>query len=190
MNAIPSGRTSSVKAANKTFLVQTEFKLKPKTAIVTCVSLDGQVVHRVERIISRPMEDGATWTDAESAIKSQHDALAKKIIANSRDFIRQTKSIKISRLDKLNIVPGISYIANVEESLQSNEPHTIFIQSKLISEIGNAIGKNSRNGRFNAAAILTDQGKYILDSATDESFLMTLKKDAEIGKVIKHVNNS
>jgi hypothetical protein len=190
MNAIPSGRTSSVKAANKTFLVQTEFKLKPKTAIVTCVSLDGQVVHRVERIISRPMEDGNTWSEAESAIKSQQDALAKKIIANSRDFIKQTKSINISRLDKLNIVPGISYIANVDEKLQEDDPHTIFIQSKLIAEIGDAIGKNSRNGRFNIAAILTDQGKYILDRLTEDGFIMTLKNDAEIGNVIKNVIDS
>jgi len=190
MNAIPSGRTSSVKTANKTFLVQTEFKLKPKTAIVTCISLDGQVVHRVERIISRPMEDGNSWSEAELAIKSQHDALAKKIIVNSSDFIKQTKSIKISRFDKLNIVPGISYIANIDEKLQEDDPHTIFIQSKLITEIGEAIGNNSRNGKFKIAAILTDQGKYILDRATDEGFLMTLKNDAEIGQVIKNVNDS
>ena len=187
MDSVPSGRTSSVNTAEKTFILQTEFKLKPKTSIVTSVSLDGQVVHRVERAFTRPVDIDQGWLGADSAIKSQHNALARKILANGKDFIRQTKSIKVSQLDKLNLVPGIAYIADIEEKLQSDDPQTIYIQSKLILDIAGAISRNSRSGELKTAAVLTDQGKYVLNKTDGKGHLLSLKPNTEIGQILKEI---
>lgn len=189
MAGIPAGRTSSVKASGKSFILQTEFKLKPKQAIVTAVSLDGQVIHRVEKAYSLGIESEKEFLEAERAINSQHESIARKIVANSADFIRRTKSIKISRADRLGVIPGVSYVADVDEKLNGENPAAVYQQAKMIMQIGNAIGATSRVGKLKAAAIISEQGKFVLDNLTKTNYLVTLKGEADIGKIIPEIIN-
>jgi len=189
MPGLPPGRTSSVKAQDKTFILQTEFKINPKRAIVTTVSLDGQVIHRVERSYSQVIESDEDFKNIEAAIVSQHESIARKIIANSSDFIRQTKSIKISRLDRLGVISGIAYVANVEDKLNGENPPMVYRQAKLIMQIGDAITTTSRVGALKMAAIISDQGKFVLDRMEEEGHLVTLKSDADIGHIISEIES-
>lgn len=184
----PAGRTSSVKANDKTFILQTEFKITPRRAVVTTVSLDGQVIHRVEKAYISDIESEFEFLEAEKAVLSQHESIARKIIANSADFIRQTKSIKISRSDRLGVIPGVSYVADIEEKLNDENPPMIYQQAKLICQICDAISFSSRMGKLKAAAIISEQGKFVLDRIEDVGHLVTLKSEADIGKIIKEIN--
>ncbi len=187
MAGIPAGRTSSVEALEKIFILQTEFRLSPKPVIVTSVSLDGRTVHKVERSYSEPYDTEAGLNAAEATVRAQHEGLAKKIMANGADFIRQTGSIKISKADWLGVIPGVSYVANIDEKLATENPPAVYIQSMLILAIADAISQSSRSGDFKASAIISDQGKYIVDRENSTGFLISLKPDAEIGKVLKEV---
>jgi hypothetical protein len=189
MPGLPPGRTSSVKGQDRIFILQTEFKIKPKRAIVTTVSLDGQVIHKVERSYPLAVESEEEFREAEAAIISQHESIARKIIANSGDFIRQTKSINISRSDRLGVIPGISYVANVEDKLKGDNPPNVYRQAGLIMQIGDAISATSRVGPLKIAAIISDQGKFILDRMEKEGHLVTLKSEADIGHVITEIEN-
>ena len=189
MPGTPPGRSSSVKAQDRVFILQTEFKISPKRAIVTSVSLEGQVIHRVERAYIQEIETEEEYRHAEEAVISQHESIARKIVSNSSDFIRQTKSIRISRSDKLGIIPGVSYVSNLGEKLESENPPLIFQQSKLILEISDAITANSRVGPLKVAAIISDQGKFILDKSDSGSHLVTLKSEADIGKILMEIEN-
>jgi len=189
MAGLPPGRTSSVKGQDKTFILQTEFKINPKRAIVTTVSLDGQVIHKVERSYPLEIESDEDFRETEAAIVSQHESIARKIIANSVDFIRQTKSIKISRSDRLGVIPGIAYVANVEEKLNGENPPMVYQQAKLIMQIGDAITATSRVGALKMAAIISDQGKFVLDRMEEDGHLVTLKNDADIGTLISEIES-
>jgi len=189
MPGLPPGRTSSVKAQGRIFILQTEFKINPKRAIVTTVSLDGQVIHKVERSYPLAVESDDEFREAEAAIVSQHESIARKIIANSADFIKQTKSINISRADRLGVIPGISYVANVEEKLNGENPPMIYQQARLIMQIGDAITATSRAGALKLAAIISDQGKFILDRTEEEGHLVTLKSEADIGRIVSEIEN-
>ena len=187
MAGLPPGRSSSVKTANKTFILQTEFRTTPKTAIVTSVTLDGQIVHKVERSYGQPWEAEEDYKSAETAINSQHSGLERKIKVNGNDFIRQTSSIKISKVDRLGVIPGISFVAPLDEKLAADNPAPIYVQSQLILDIADAVSEASRNGAFKIAAIINDQGKYFVDRDETRGYLVTLRPDAEIGKVLKEV---
>jgi hypothetical protein len=187
MPGLPPGRTSSVKAQDRTFILQTEFKVNPKRAIVTSVSLDGQVIHRVERSYPLEIESDDDLRQAEAAIVSQHEAIARKIISDTADFIRQTKSINISRSDRLGIIPGISYVANIEEKLIDENPPMVYKQANLIMQIGDAISATSRVGPLKLAAIISDQGKFVLDRVEKSGHLVTLKSEADIGTIILEI---
>lgn len=187
MPGLPAGRTSSVKAQDKTFILQTEFKSNPKRAIVTTVSLDGQVIHKVERSFPLEIENDDDFRQAEASIVSQHESIARKIISDTADFIRQTKSIKISRSDRLGIIPGIAYVANVEEKLKGDNPPIIYKQAKLIMQIGDSISARSRAGALKLAAIISDHGKFVLDRVEEEGHLVTLKNEADLGSIISEI---
>ncbi|UCC80708.1 MAG: hypothetical protein JSW64_04950 [Candidatus Zixiibacteriota bacterium] len=190
MTGLPPGRTSSVKAQDRTFILQTEFKTKPKRAIVTSVSLEGQVIHKVERSYLLEIENDDDLREAEASIVSQHESIARKIISDTADFIRQTKSIRISRADRLGIIPGIAYVANIEDKLSGDNPPMIYNQAKLITQIGDAIAATSRVGALKLAAIISDQGKFVLDRMEEAGHLVTLKSEAEIGSIISEIEGS
>lgn len=185
MAGVPAGRSSSVKTINKIFILQTEFRTAPKAAIVTSVTLDGQIVHKVERSYSRPWQSENDFKAAEAAIIAQHTGLEKKIRANGSDFIKQTNTIKISKLDRLGVIPGVSFATPIDDKLASDNPSPLYVQSKFILDIADAISESSRSGTFKVAAIISDQGKYLLDRDGSQSYLVSLKPDAEIGKVLK-----
>ncbi|UCE65669.1 MAG: hypothetical protein JSU85_12520 [Candidatus Zixiibacteriota bacterium] len=189
MPGLPPGRTSSVKAQDKKFILQTEFKINPKRAIVTTVSLDGQVIHKVEHSYPLEIETDEDFKETEAAIVAQHESIARKIIVNSNDFIRQTKSIKISRSDRLGVIPGIAYVANVEEKLNGENPPMVYQQARLIMQIGDAITATSRVGALKIAAIISDQGKFVLDRMEEHGHLVTLKNDADIGSIITEIES-
>jgi len=185
MAGVPAGRSSSVKTLNKTFILQTEFRTTPRPTIVTSVTLDGQIIHKVERSYSLPWDSEVEFRAAEAAINAQHMALEKKLHTSGADFIRQTASIKISKVDRLGVIPGVSYVASIEEKLDTENPAPIYFQAKLIIELADAVSASSRNGSFKIAAVVNDQGKYLVDRDENTGYLVSLKSDADIGQVIK-----
>jgi hypothetical protein len=184
MMRTPAGRTSSVRALNKVFILQTEFQVKPRTRIVTSVALDGQIIHRVERTYDNGLETEEDLRIAEAAVITQHQNLAKKMQTNGADFIKQTRSIKISAVDRMTLIPGISTVADVQEKLDSQDSDPIYTQAKYISEVGDAITNSTKVGPIKLGAILSEQGKFILSRADGKDYILSLKPEADIGDVI------
>jgi hypothetical protein len=180
----PAGRTSSVKALNKVFILQTEFLIKPRASIVTSVALDGQIIHKVVRTYDSALETEEDLKVAEAAVFAQHQNLAKKMQTNGADFIKQTRSIKISAVDRLALIPGIAVVSDIQEKLASQNPHGIYVQAKYVSEIADAITNATKMGPIKLGAIISEQGKFILSRADGKDFLLSLKPDADIGVVL------
>ena len=185
MVGMPAGRTSSIKALDKTFILQTEFLTKPRTRIVTSVALEGQVIHKVERTFDRHLTNDEELRFAENAVISQHENLAKKIMTDGADFIKQTKSISISRTDRLAVIPGVSYVADIDEKLNSENPLPIYSHAGNVIDIATAISQSSRIGAFKVAAMISEQGKFIIDKSEGKRLLVSIKPDADIGSVLK-----
>ena len=180
----PAGRTSSVKALNKVFILQTEFLSKPRPRIVTSVALDGQIIHKVERTYDNAIETEEDLKVAEAAVVAQHQNLGKKMQANGADFIKQTRSIKISSVDRLALIPGVSVAVDVQEKLNGDNPLSIYTQAKLISDISKAISGSTKMGPLKLAAIIGEQGKFILSNADEKDCLLSLRPEADIREVI------
>jgi hypothetical protein len=58
----------------------------------------------------------------------------------------------------------------------------------MVLEIADAVSKSSRSGKFKIAAILSDQGKYLVDRDESGGILVSLKPDADPGRVMKEAN--
>ena len=86
MTRIPAGLTSSVTANNKSFILQTEFVASPanhggpeeggnlSSLIKTTVAVEGQVVHKVEKVFIGQIDTEEAFVDAEKAVKVLRNA--------------------------------------------------------------------------------------------------------------------
>jgi hypothetical protein len=180
----PAGRTSSVKALNKVFILQTEFLTKPRPRIVTSVALEGQIIHKVERTYDNAVETEEDLKLAEAAVVMQHQNLAKKMQSNGADFIKQTRSIKISAVDRLALIPGVSIAVDIQEKLNGENPLPIYVQARRVSEISQAISSSTKMGPLKLAAIIAEQGKFILSRADGKDNLLSLRPEADLREII------
>ena len=187
MLRMPAGRTSSIKTMNKCFILQTEFSSKPRARIVTSVALEGQIIHKVERTYDYQLDSETDIRQAETAVVAQHQNLAKKIESNGASFIKQTRSINISADDRLALIPGIVNVTDIEEKLAQSNPHPVYIQSKMLSEVGDAVTAGTKMGALKIIAINGEQGKFILDRIDGHNYLLSVKPDAEMSVALNEV---
>lgn len=71
-NYIPTGRTSLVKKEDLSLQVQTEYAFRPVPRITTTISREGQVIHKIERALERPISSLEEQDLAENTIRRQH----------------------------------------------------------------------------------------------------------------------
>ncbi len=69
---IPAGRTSLVKRGDQQLQVQTEYAYRPYPRITTTILNGGQVLHKLEKRLERPIESVEEQNIAEDVIKRQH----------------------------------------------------------------------------------------------------------------------
>lgn len=76
---IPAGRTSLVKRGGKDLQVQTEYAYRPYPRITTTILNGGQVLHKLEKKLERPIESIEEQNLAEAVIKKQHSEVVALI---------------------------------------------------------------------------------------------------------------
>ncbi len=69
---IPVGRTSMAKQGDKSLQVQTEYAPRPAPRITTTVSHQGQVIHKIERTLSKTIDSPEAQDQVERTLRSQH----------------------------------------------------------------------------------------------------------------------
>jgi hypothetical protein len=152
--------------------------------IVTSVALDGQIIHKVERTYDSQLETEEDLKQAESAVVAQHQNIARKMQTNGAEFIKQTRSIKISPIDRLTLIPGVSAVSDVEEKLSISNPHSVYKQSKSISDIADAITVSTKVGPLKTAAIISEDGKFVLCRADGKTYMLSLKPETDFRDVL------
>jgi len=76
---IPGGLSSEASFKDAKFCVQTEFAQRPKPRVTTTISLNGQVVEKVENIWERLPQTEEDREEAEKFLKKQHQQVLGKI---------------------------------------------------------------------------------------------------------------
>jgi hypothetical protein len=69
---IPAGRTSLVKKGDLALQVQTEYAARPNPRITTTILKQGQVLHKIERVLDRAIESFEEQRSIELGMKRQH----------------------------------------------------------------------------------------------------------------------
>ena len=76
---IPGGLSSEASFKDTKFCVQTEFAQRPKPRVTTTISLNGEVVEKVENIWEKLPQTEEDKQEIEKFLKKQHQQVLKKI---------------------------------------------------------------------------------------------------------------
>jgi len=69
---IPAGRTSLVDRGKNIYQIQTEYANRPYARITTSIANNGQVVHKIEKKLEKPIKSLQEQSIIEDRIKQQH----------------------------------------------------------------------------------------------------------------------
>jgi len=120
---IPTGRTSLVKKGTTPIQVQTEYALRPAPRVTTTILKSGQVLHKVERTLEKPIESIEEKNQMEFTIRKQH-AEVLAIIEGGQNKVVEAETPPIEALKELTTeerlaqIPGIVRIYRLD-----NEGH-------------------------------------------------------------------
>lgn len=189
----PAGLTSSVTADGKKYILQTEFLSAPEPHVVTVVVYKGQVVHKVEKIFQHKLDSPDGIGEAEKLIKTTHISVARSIATRPRDFGVKSMEIQVSAEDKLRLISGIAEVTEIcakmrqepSKTIPKNDP--IFKNICLINDVVSAITQNSRLGKFKRAVGTSGNQKFILTGSDGKTYLLGLKPDIDISKVLSEL---
>ncbi|MBI5267301.1 MAG: hypothetical protein HY851_08725 [candidate division Zixibacteria bacterium] len=113
---IPAGRTSLVKKGDMSLQVQTEYAVRPSPRITTTILRSGQVLHKIERSLNRPVESFDEQRTIESGMARQHQDVVDIIQAASVEatmnltarFAPEVKPEPLTGVaGKISAIPGV-----------------------------------------------------------------------------------
>lgn len=82
----PAGISGEASSGEKRFLVQTEFASRPKPRITTSISLNGEVVQKVENLWEKLPQTEEDRYEIERFLKKQHFEVIKNIKEKKEEF--------------------------------------------------------------------------------------------------------
>lgn len=83
----PAGISSEAGSGEKKYCVQTEFAPRPKPRITTSVSLNGEVVQKVENLWEKLPQSEEDKDEIERFLKKQHQEVIKDIKERGERFV-------------------------------------------------------------------------------------------------------
>lgn len=112
---IPNGLVSEANFKDAKFCVQTEFAQRPKPRVTTTISLNGEVVKKVENIWERLPQTEEDKQEIEKFLKRQHQQVLEKIKDRREKLVSSKRKMK-------EVVPSEeTEVPKVEEELSKTE---------------------------------------------------------------------
>jgi len=142
---IPVGRTSLVKKGSIALQVQTEYAFRPYPRVTTTISNNGQVIHKVEKKLLRPVLSLDEQSRMELVMSMQHKEIVG--ILNETTFVSSlgidaspSESDGVGMAQRLSTLPGVVRVCELD-----NEGR--FVGDKASREFKRAFSPIFRNLR-------------------------------------------
>ena len=207
MFKIPAGITSSVNAGDKKFILQTEFipatgkvsgyeqSSRAPGKIVTTVAIEGQVVHKIDKVYSKPLETGEEFLQAENTVKNQHLSAARRVASKPKEFLNLITEINITPEDKLRLISGVADVIKIDFSGSTEETDLPDTQNPLLKNIHLlrnlviSISQNTRMDKLKKVVGAIGSEKFMLTGFSGNTYYLDLKSDADVAAIFNELEN-
>ena len=104
---IPNGLLSEARFKGAKFCVQTEFAQRPKPRVTTTISINGEVVEKVENIWERLPQTEEDKQEIEKFLKRQHQQVLEKIKDRREKLVSPKRKMKEVVPSEETVVPKV-----------------------------------------------------------------------------------
>ncbi len=190
---IPTGRTSLVKKGTTPIQVQTEYALRPAPRLTTTILKSGQVLHKVERTLDKPISSIEEKNQMEFTIRKQHaEVLAiiegDKPIPEAAPAKPAEPPKELSTVERIKQVPGVHRLfrldnegnftdANTSEEFKRAFSDVFRNMSELISVFSQipGVGISREEGVYE----IERDGLYLISTGLEMYFFSIDRPDPE-----------
>ncbi len=182
---IPVGRTSKIEFSSAELQIQTEYAFRPNPRITTSVISKGQVIHKIQQDLEKPISSFEEKTRAERLLQRQH-AEVMRIVAR-KDFsltkpaddkpLVDTESLTV--VDRLAQVNGVVKIFRVDndgnfDSSNVSETFKNYFKSvfKNIKEVVEIFSKLPGGQRETGVVEIERKRLYLVSRGNECYFLL------------------
>jgi hypothetical protein len=117
---IPAGRTSLVDRGKNLYQIQTEYAYRPYARITTSIANNGQVVHKIEKKLEKPIESLDEQSKIEDRIKQQHLEVVG-ILRHNGSPVDKSKQEDITVVGTKEQIESNEYIETSDEPIEENQ---------------------------------------------------------------------
>ncbi len=109
-----------MKKGDASLQVQTEYAFRPYPRLTTTVLNDGQVLHKIEKKLDRPIKSVEEQSEIERMIKRQHADVVSIIEENAAgkpamiQVLKESHSDYLTLADRIKAIPGVKTIFDLD----------------------------------------------------------------------------
>ena len=123
---IPTGRTSLIKKSGADLQIQTEYAYRPYARLTTTIIHNGQVLHKIEKKLEKPIESFEEQSLMEARMSRQHHDVVGIIKDNdASSLLKKSDSQKIKVQTETAVVedatPEVEPLAPISEIISKEE---------------------------------------------------------------------
>lgn len=184
---IPAGRTSIVKKGRSEFQMQTEYAGIPHPRITTTIFSEGQVLHKIEKVLEKDIETIEEMHQIEDIIKAQHLEVSKVIrergvpASPGNDIVSKPDDNPTERIRQLEVVEQVFRITSDGKIADSNKITREFknLFKHILKELPQMImvfaALPGQSGHREEGIYEIEPGRILLASKGDTFFLILIK---------------
>lgn len=120
---IPTGRTSLVKKNGADLQIQTEYAYRPYARITTTIILNGQVLHKIEKKLGKPIESFEEQAVMGNRMKKQHGEVVS--------IIKENDATSLLKKSDSQPIPIVSQEVLQSQSIEKQSSAVIEEKSEL-----------------------------------------------------------
>ncbi len=126
---IPAGRLAAINHGGQKIEIQTEFSKYPEPRIATAVSLEGRVIHKIQKQWGKQIDSPEELHTVEELINKQHNEVVALVNEHAATLVAHSGKAEASQpaapdlLDRVNKLPEVesAFIVTAEGKLLSQQ---------------------------------------------------------------------
>ena len=113
-NYIPAGRLAAVKHGGQKIEIQTEFSKYPEPRIATAVSLQGRVIHKIQKLWGKQIDSLEELHVVEDLINKQHSEVVALVNEHAATLVEQSAKAEPSQPAAPDILVRVNALSSTQ----------------------------------------------------------------------------
>ena len=200
----PAGISGEASSGEKKYCVQTEFAPRPKPRITTSVSLNGEVVQKVENVWDKLPQTEEDKDEIERFLKKQHQEIIKEIKEKGEKFIlSKDEAQKIASYQVISkvkeVISGIEGVTGcvffsrdnqiIGQDLLNAKDQTMVDLAQCSRDLASSLSSVSKVGNLVGGILESKEMRMVLIPIKNNFLTVKVNPDVDIKELVQKIRS-